>query len=99
MKKDQATDTIHWYTETMKVDGFHEAFEWVTSGPALEIGYMYTGYKTTNAYLAHVLLYELIRLDKDAAPRSRVRADYEWTSEGLIHIVWIAPVTAKADNE
>lgn len=90
---------IVWYTETMSVDTFHEAFEWVTSGPYNEIGHLYTGYKTTNWMLAHVLLYELIRRNTIFPPSFLVHTDYDFISNGLLFKIWVSPLAADAYNE
>ncbi|WP_081965852.1 hypothetical protein NYE80_19360 [Paenibacillus sp. FSL H7-0357] len=67
----------------------HEAFERISSGAYNEIGYLYTGYKTTDAKLAHVLLYEIIRSNTlHHHPRyQQIYADYDYTSTRMIYKV------------
>ncbi|MBW4080489.1 hypothetical protein HYD27_03685 [Paenibacillus sp. S150] len=83
----------------MEVDSLHEAFEWITSGPYNEIGHLYTGYKTANWMLAHVLVFERIRLNTIAGSPFQVHADYDITGEGILYKVWVTPLSAEGENE
>lgn len=89
---------IRWYIEPMTFDTMHEAFEWITSGAYNEIGYLYTGYQTTDDKLAHVLLYELVRIHTLHQRRyQQIFADYDYTDNGLVYKVWITPLAEDTD--
>ncbi|WP_310828853.1 hypothetical protein [Paenibacillus pedocola] len=89
---------IDWYIEPMTFETQHEAFEWISSGPYNEIGYLYTGYQTTDEKLANILLFELVRSNTLHGPRFQVQADYEFLSAGQLYKVWVTPL-AKPDAE
>ncbi|CAH1192466.1 hypothetical protein PAECIP111892_00969 [Paenibacillus auburnensis] len=91
-------DNIDWYMEPMTFETQHEAFEWISSGPYNEIGYLYTGYQTTDEKLANILLFELVRSNTLHGPRFRVQADYEFLSTGLLYKIWVTPL-AEPDAE
>ncbi|WP_232380848.1 hypothetical protein [Paenibacillus tianjinensis] len=91
-------DNIDWYIEPMTFETQHEAFEWISSGPYNEIGYLYTGYQTTDEKLANILLFELVRSNTLHGPRFQVQADYEFLSTGLLYKVWVTPL-AEPDAE
>lgn len=85
--------SVQWYVEPMTFDTMHEAYEWISSGAYNEIGYLYTGYQTSDAKLAHVLLYELVRVHTQNHPRyQQIFADYEFTDNGLLYKVWLIPL-------
>ncbi|WP_025708086.1 hypothetical protein [Paenibacillus graminis] len=95
-------ENIVWHKETMSVDSLHEAYEWITSGPLLEIRYLYSGYQTSDWMLAHVLVFELTRLNTISDPQFLVHANYDFTSEGLCYKIWVTPLTplpAYSDDE
>ncbi|WP_233183441.1 hypothetical protein [Paenibacillus sonchi] len=92
-------ENIVWHMETMKIDSFHEAFEWIMSGPYNELGYLYTGYKTTNWMLAHILVYERIRLNTISDPRFLVHTNYDFTSEGILYKVWVTLLPTGGEQE
>ncbi|MNE49003.1 hypothetical protein D3C80_1434970 [compost metagenome] len=86
-------DNIDWYIEPMTFETQHEAFEWISSGPYNEIGFLYTGYQTTDEKLANTLLFELVRSNTLHGPHFQVQADYEFRSTGLLYKVWVTPLT------
>ncbi|WP_233476067.1 hypothetical protein [Paenibacillus sonchi] len=95
-------ENIVWHKETMSVDSLHEAYEWTTSGPLLEIRYLYSGYQTTDWMLAHVLAFELTRLNTISVPQFLVHADYDLNSEGILYKIWVTPLSplpAHSDGE
>ncbi|WP_379152013.1 hypothetical protein [Paenibacillus sp. sgz5001063] len=90
---------IVWYTDTMNVHSYHEAHEWIMSGPYNEIGYLYHGYITTNWMLAHVLVYEKIWRNTISDPQFLVYTNYDYTNEGLVYKVWVTPVSPNGIDE
>lgn len=97
-----APENIVWHKETMSVDSLHEAYEWITSGPLLEIRYLYSGYQTADWMLAHVLVFELTRLNTISVPQFLVHADYDLTSEDILYKIWVtqlSPLPANSDGE
>ncbi len=86
----------------MSVDSLHEAYEWITSGPLLEIRYLYSGYQTSDWMLAHVLVFELTRLNTISDPQFLIHANYDFNSEGILYKIWVTPLTplpAYSDDE
>ncbi|WP_256700849.1 hypothetical protein [Paenibacillus sp. P46E] len=92
-------EDIFWHTETMSVDSFHEAHEWIMSGPYNEIGYLYSGYITTNWMLAHVLVYERTWRNTISDPQFLVYTNYDYTPEGILYKVWVTPVSTVGVQE